>query len=348
LIPPGAAWVVYPADLENGAGHSFWRTFESVVGAHNDKKFFAYNNAAPGVVGVKTKSNSKDTTAQADEAAWIVHTVPGYPKPKVAYTFPASEYANGHLLICLTIAESQIEPIGLAILYKPPAQKRGRILIAAGADWEVYPADLESNAGHSFWKTFESVVGAHGNKKFFAYNNAAPGVVGVKTKSNSKGVVILDDRDGTDEAAWIVHTVPGYPIPKVQYTFPASEYANGHLLICLTIAESQIEPIAAALLMTSPFIYYNDVPDAEVNTRPSLKKVLSGETALKPPFSAKQNIKTQTNPTVPVQIFSKSERSKYEIYQKIISKQLKKTIKVWSRRDKKLKANCKIPGRHIL
>ncbi|XP_003372961.1 deoxyribonuclease II superfamily [Trichinella spiralis] len=201
-----------------------------------------------------------------------------------------------------------------AILYKPPAQKRGRILIAPGAAWEVYPADLDAGAGHSFWKTFESVVGAHNNKNFFAYNNAAPGVVGVKTKSNSKGVVILDTTAPLDEAAWIVHTVPGYPIPKVAYTFPASEYANGHLLICLTIAESQIEPIAAALLMTSPFIYYNDVPDAEVNTRPSLKKVLSGETALKPPFSGKQNIKTQGNPTVPVQIFSKSERSKYGNY----------------------------------
>ncbi|KRY25886.1 hypothetical protein T01_13994, partial [Trichinella spiralis] len=115
LIAPGAAWEVYPADLDAGAGHSFWKTFESVVGAHNNKNFFAYNNAAPGVVGVKTKSNSKDTTAPLDEAAWIVHTVPGYPKPKVAYTFPASEYANGHLLICLTIAESQIEPIGLSI-----------------------------------------------------------------------------------------------------------------------------------------------------------------------------------------------------------------------------------------
>ncbi|KRY42197.1 Deoxyribonuclease-2-alpha [Trichinella spiralis] len=300
LIPPGAAWVVYPADLENGAGHSFWKTFESVVGAHNNKKFFAYNNAAPGVVGVKTKSNSK-----------------------------------GFCRI-------------LAILYKPPGQKRGSLLIPPGAAWEGYPADLDAGAGHSFLKTFESVVGAHNNKKFFAYNNAAPGVVGVKTKSNSKGVVILDITAPADEAAWIVHTVPGYPKPKVAYTFPASEYANGHLLICLTIAESQIEPIAAALLMTSPFIYYNDVPDAEVNTRPSLKKVLSGETALKPPFSAKQNIKTQANPSVPVQIFSKSERSKYEIYQKLISRQLKKTIKVWSRRDKKLKANCKIPGRHIL
>ncbi|KRZ48825.1 Plancitoxin-1 [Trichinella nativa] len=239
----------------------------------------------------------------------------------------------------------------LAILYKPPGQKRGSILIPPGAAWVVYPADLENGAGHSFWKTFESVVGAHDNKKFFAYNNAAPGVVGVKTKSNSKaclGVVILDDRDATDEAAWIVHTVPGYPIPKVQYTFPASEYANGHLLICLTIAESQIEPIAAALFVASPFIYYNDVPDAEVSTRPTLKKLLNGETNIHPPFSSKQTIKTQARDPVSVQIFSKSRRSKYEIYQKIISRQLKKTIKVWSRRDKKLKTNCKIPGRHIL
>ncbi|KRZ48768.1 Plancitoxin-1 [Trichinella nativa] len=235
-----------------------------------------------------------------------------------------------------------------AILYKPPGQKRGSLLIPPGAAWEGYPADLDAGAGHSFLKTFESVVAAQNNKNFFAYNNVAPGVVGVRTKSNSKGVVILDTSAGLDEAAWIVHTVPGYPKPRVAYTFPASEYANGHLLICLTISESQIEPIAAALSLASPFIYYNDVPDAELDSRPSLKKVLNGETAMKPPFSTKQNIKTQANPSVPVQIFSKSERSKYEIYQRIISRQLKKTIKVWTRRDKKLKANCKIPGRHIL
>ncbi|KRX51919.1 Deoxyribonuclease-2 [Trichinella sp. T9] len=204
-----------------------------------------------------------------------------------------------------------------AILYKPPGQKRGSLLTPQGAAWEAYPADLDARADHSFWKTFESVV-------------------------------ILDTSAGVDEAAWIVHTVPGYPVPRVAYTFPASEYANGHLLICLSISESQIEPIAAALSLASPFIYYNDVPDAELDSRPSLKKVLNGETAMKPPFSTKQNIKTQANPSVPVQIFSKSERSKYEIYQRIISRQLKKTIKVWTRRDKKLKANCKIPGRHIL
>ncbi|KRY08257.1 Plancitoxin-1 [Trichinella patagoniensis] len=235
------------------------------------------------------------------------------------------------------------------ILYKPPGEKRGKILVTAAPAWEAYPQDLDNNAGdHSFKKALESVTGTHPNKHFFAYNNAAAGVVGIKTKSNSKGVIILDTTDAADAAAWIVHTVPGYPKPKATYTFPASEYENGHLLICLTIAESQIEPIAAALFMASPFIHYNDIPETEVKTRPTLRKLLNGETAVMPPFTTKQNIGTQAVPSVPVQIFSKSGRSKYEIYQKIISKQLKKTVKVWSRRDKKLKANCKIPGRHIL
>ncbi|KRY53440.1 Plancitoxin-1 [Trichinella britovi] len=238
--------------------------------------------------------------------------------------------------------------INWVILYKPPGEKQGKILVAAAPAWAAYPRDLDNNAGdHSFRKALESVTATHPNKNFFAYNNAAAGV-NVAINDACLGVVILDTTAQTDAAAWIVHTVPGYPKPKVAYTFPASEYANGHLLICLTIAESQIEPIAVALFVASPFIYYNDVPDAEVSTRPTLKKLLNGETPIHPPFSSKQTIKTQAPDPVSVQIFSKSGRSKYEIYQKIISKQLKKTIKVWSRRDKKLKANCKIPGRHIL
>ncbi|KRZ78127.1 hypothetical protein T10_8039 [Trichinella papuae] len=72
----------------------------------------------------------------------------------------------------------------------------------------------------------------------------------------------------------------------------------------------------AALFMASPFIHYNDVPEAEVKTRPTLRKLLNGEAAIMPPFSTKQNIGTQAVPSVPVQIFSKAERSKYERFSK--------------------------------
>ncbi|KRZ82298.1 Plancitoxin-1 [Trichinella sp. T8] len=197
-----------------------------------------------------------------------------------------------------------------AILYKPPGEKAGKILVPAGEAWTPNPQNLENARDHSFAKALESVAQNHQDKSFFAYNNAAPGVIGIKTKSNSKGVLILDVT-AADSAAWIVHTVPGYPKPKVPYTFPASEYANGHLLLCLTISESQIEPIAVALFVAAPFIHYNDVPDAEVSTRPTLKKLLNGETAIKPPFLTKQNIVTQGAPAIPIQVFSKSERSKY-------------------------------------
>ncbi|KRX51508.1 hypothetical protein T09_5292 [Trichinella sp. T9] len=36
-----------------------------------------------------------------------------------------------------------------------------------------------------------------------------------------------------------------------------------------------------------------------------------------------------------------------EIYKKVIVKVLKKTIKVWSRRDSKLKGDCRVSQRHI-
>ncbi|KRZ02455.1 hypothetical protein T11_11232 [Trichinella zimbabwensis] len=73
------------------------------------------------------------------------------------------------------------------VLYKPPGDKRGKILVPAGGVWAANPQDLENAADHSFAKALESVVGNHPAKKFFAYNNAAPGVIGIKTKSNSKG-----------------------------------------------------------------------------------------------------------------------------------------------------------------
>ncbi|KRY44960.1 Deoxyribonuclease-2-alpha, partial [Trichinella britovi] len=129
-----------------------------------------------------------------------------------------------------------------AIVYKAPVQPSGKIIFAtAAAAWQNGAQPLNSNAQHSFATALQHVVGDNPNVKFLAYNNAPPGVANVKTKSNSKGVIIL--ATNADSAAWIVHTVPGFPAAKTGYNWPLAENARGHLLICLTISESQINAI---------------------------------------------------------------------------------------------------------
>ncbi|KRZ47983.1 Deoxyribonuclease-2-alpha [Trichinella nativa] len=234
------------------------------------------------------------------------------------------------------------------IVYKAPGQATGKIIeaTAAAGNWQDGAALIANDQGHSFATALQHVVRENQNVKFLAYNNAPPGVPSIKTKSNSKGVIILSTT--TDSAAWIVHTVPGFPAAKTGYSWPLAENARGHLLICLTILESQINAIAASLLLVQPLIHYNDIPKTETAAMPYFNKLAEGKIPTLPPFTSRQTIRTQNDAApVIVHIYSKSESSKYEIYKKVIVKALKKTIKVWSRRDSKLKGDCRVSQRHI-
>ncbi|KRY44528.1 Plancitoxin-1, partial [Trichinella britovi] len=115
-----------------------------------------------------------------------------------------------------------------------------------------------------------------------------------------------------DSAAWIVHTVPGFPAAKTGYSWPLAENARGHLLICLTILESQINAIAASLLLVQPLIHYNDIPKTETAGMPYFNKLAEGKISTLPPFTSRQTIRTQSGAApVTVHIYSKSESSKY-------------------------------------
>ncbi|KRX53798.1 Deoxyribonuclease-2-alpha [Trichinella sp. T9] len=312
----------------------------------------------------------------------------------------------------------RMQPVtSMQTVYKAPGQANGKIIeaTAPARDWQDGAQALSNNDQHSFAKALQHVVGNDNNIKFLAYNNAPPGVANVKTKSNSKGVIIL--ATNADSAAWIVHTVPGFPAAKTGYSWPVAENNRGHLLICLTILESQINAIAASLLLVQPLIHYNDIPKTETAGMPYFNKLAEGKIPTLPPFTSRQTIRTQSPGTpvtvhiysksesskyaaslllvqplihyndipktetagmpyfnklaegkistlppftsrqtirtqsgaapVTVHIYSKSESSKYEIFKKVIVKVLKKTIKVWSRRDSKLKGDCRGSQRHI-
>ncbi|KRZ77506.1 Deoxyribonuclease-2-alpha [Trichinella papuae] len=503
-------WVDGAAAVTARAGHSFAVALNDVVGNHANIKFLAYNNVPPGIQNVKTKSNGKagvimiSTAGGVNDGAWIVHTVPGFPAAKTGYNWPAAEIAKGHLLICMTIAETQINAIAAslfraepfiyyndipesetagmpdfkklaegqiptmppftisrsikltgagavpvqiysksaksryvwsrrdnklkgdcripqrnirlikspaqiaghatnieadvsnwiisepgnifcftdkpyavtilkrqnlrwqsvltklqflldlillllkAILYKGPAQNTGKLLASdSPGAWVDNAAVVTANAGHSFAVALTHVVGNHANVKFLAYNNVPPGIPNVKTKSSSKGVIIINDTPAGNDAAWIVHTVPGFPAAKTGYSWPAAEIAKGHLLICMSIAENQINTIAASLIRAEPFVYYNDIPESVTAGMPDFQKLAEGQIPSMPPFTARRSIKITAPANVDVHLFGKAPKSRYEIYKKVILKALKKTIKVWSRRDSKLKGDCRIPQRNI-
>ncbi|KRX58018.1 Plancitoxin-1 [Trichinella sp. T9] len=229
-----------------------------------------------------------------------------------------------------------------------PAQPRGMTLIAGGGavNWVVNPADVIQMAGHSFGKVLEHVIDKNAANKFIAYNNIPPDVPKVNTKSNSKGLLMMNPQD-PDEASWIVHTVPGFPKALRGYLFPPEEIQKGHLFICLTIKESEIDAIAMALRIVTPLIYHNDIPDTEINSRPNLKKLVNGESRLTPPLTVTRQISTAAAAGLKVTIYSKSEKSKYEIYRRVLVKKLKTSIKVWTTRDKTLKSDCRILNRNI-
>ncbi|XP_003382284.1 deoxyribonuclease II family protein [Trichinella spiralis] len=255
-----------------------------------------------------------------------------------------------------------------AILYKAPAQAEGKLLTAGAgaANWAGNAAAVTAINGHSFAKALEHVIGADPNNKFISYNNHPPDVPKVRTKSNSKGNekcncdikqrsvqhiqhlgVLMMDITVADAAAWIVHTVPGFPKARTGYLFPPAEVQKGHLLICLTIKEDQIDTIAMTLRIATPLIYYNDIPDAQMNSRPNLRKLVSGESRLTPPLTVTRDTTTAAAPSLKVTIYSKGEKSRYEIYRRVLVRKLKTTIKVWTTRDKILKSDCKTFGRNL-
>ncbi|KRY30910.1 Plancitoxin-1, partial [Trichinella spiralis] len=488
LIAGGGAgnWVANPVDVTQMAAHSFGKVLEHVIAENAANKFIAYNNIPPDVPKVNTKSNSKGLLMMnpqpADEASWIVHTVPGFPKALRGYLFPPEEIQKGHLFICLTIKESEIDAIAeqinsrpnlkklisdesrilppltvtqeistagpgglkitiyskgeksryeiyrrmlvkklkttikvwttrdktlksdcrifgrnirlvtspiavnghanslendvsqwlksqakepaialcidaegifarqksvVVIVYKAPAQNVGKALIAGGGAvaWQNTP-DLTGVAAHAVVKSLEHVIEANPGNKFIAYNNIPPDVPKVKTKSNSKGVLMMNP-NVQDEASWIVHTVPGFPKALRGYVFPLAEIQKGHLFICLTIKESEIDGIAMALRIATPLIYHNDIPDAEIDSRPNLKKLVNAASRLTPPLTVTRQISTADAAGLKVTIYSKGEKSKYEIYRRVLVKKLKTGIKVWTTRDKTLKSDCRILGRSI-
>ncbi|KRX34669.1 Deoxyribonuclease-2-alpha, partial [Trichinella murrelli] len=296
--------------------------------------------------------NGDASSLDSDASQWLISD-PGNKFCVIDKPYQKSQTKEPAMAVCIDDATifGHFNLIGQnlifyrAIVYKAPTRNMGKALIAAAMGWQDTP-DLTMSPGNVVAKPLEHVIAANDANKFIAYNNIPPDIPKVKTKSNSKGVLMMNP-NAADDASWIVHTVPGFPKALRGYAFPPTEIQKGHLFICLTIKGSEIDAIAMALRIATPLIYHNDIPDAQINSRPNLKKLVNGESRFTPPLTVTRKITTAAAAGLKVTIYSKGEKSKYEIYRKVLVKKLKTSIKVWTTRDKILKSDCRILNRNI-
>ncbi|KAL1235894.1 Deoxyribonuclease-2-alpha [Trichinella spiralis] len=267
----------------NGAGDADWAILYK--GPRQDR----------GIPNVKTKSNGKgvimiSTAVGANDGAWIVHTVPGFPKARTGYSWPAAEIAKGHLLICMTIAETQINAIAASLFRAQPF---------------VYYNDIPETETAGM-PDFKKLAEGH-------IPTTPPFTISRSIKLTGAGAVPVHIYSKSAKSRY------GFPAARTGYSWPAAETAKGHLLICMTIAETQINAVAASLIQIEPFVYYNDIPETETAGMPDFKKLAEGQIPTTPPFTTRRSIKTAAQAPVDIHIYSKSAKSKYEIYKKVIN-----------------------------
>ncbi|KRZ07933.1 Deoxyribonuclease-2-alpha [Trichinella zimbabwensis] len=335
ITATNAAWQQSPAPIGNGAGNSFGKALEHVAAVNPNAKFVAYNNKPPNAVGVQTNSNSKgilimDPTA-TDSAAWIIHTVPGFPKALQAYTFPAEEIAKGHLFLCFTIKEEQLdksqrkEPALAVCIDDATIFTRFNdlwmlifLLILPKQITPTSKCQTHDGAGETDWAVLYKAAASAAWRQSPAAITLAAG--------NSFGKALEHVAAADVSAKFVAYN------NKPPNTVGVQTNSNSKAL---------------ALRIARPLVYHHDIPAAEVNSRPNLKNLLNGDSSVLPPLTISKEIKTAADPGIKATVFSKGEKSGYEMFKRVLSRKLKKDLKVWTTRDTKLKSDCRILGRNI-
>ncbi|KRY45691.1 Deoxyribonuclease-2-alpha [Trichinella britovi] len=149
--------------------------------------------------------------------------------------------------------------------------------------WERSARAINEIADHAISKTMASFIVEHRNIKVLAYSDDPPNMPPQNVNSKAKGVLLVDST-GTDAAAWFVHTVPNFLAHLGGYSWPASETAKGHMFLCLSLNEAQLNSVAKAIRYQEPFIYANNLSPALLTQYNELSNLATGVEIRVTPF----------------------------------------------------------------
>ncbi|KRY45692.1 Plancitoxin-1 [Trichinella britovi] len=155
--------------------------------------------------------------------------------------------------------------------------------------------------------------------------------------------VLLVDSTGTDAAAWFVHTVPNFLAHLGGYSWPASETAKGHMFLCLSLNEAQLNSVAKAIRYQEPFIYANNLSPELLIQYNELSNLATGVEIRVTPFleHAKFTTKSANGAAANIEAFGKHKKSYLDMYAKVLKNKLGASIRIWASSDTRSKSICK-------
>nr|AAX22746.1 newborn larvae-specific DNase II-6 [Trichinella spiralis] len=229
------------------------------------------------------------------------------------------------------------------LVYKPPTLLSTKIIKSErNPTWGNSAANIDQDARHSIAATMASFTANNRDISVLAYSDDPPNLPPMNEKSKAKGVLLVHN-GATDAAAWFVHTAPNFLAHLGPYLWPAAETPKGHIFLCLSLNEAQLNSVAKAIRYQEPFIYANNLPAALLNLHNELSNLAKGVQIRVTPFleHAKFATKSAVGAAANIDAFGKHTKSFADIYAKVLKNKLAANIRIWAPSDTRSKSICK-------
>ncbi|KRZ82278.1 Deoxyribonuclease-2-alpha [Trichinella sp. T8] len=164
-------------------------------------------------------------------------------------------------------------------------------------------ATINNDAGHSIRRTMADFVANNGNINVLAYSDDPPNLPPMNEKSKAKGVLLVHN----GAAAWFVHTAPNFLAHLGPYLWPAAETPKGHMFLCLSLNEAQLNSIRV-----TPFLEH-----------------------------AKFTTKSANGAAANINAFGKHTKSYSDMYARVLKNKFAANIRIWAPSDARSKSICK-------
>ncbi|XP_053573822.1 deoxyribonuclease-2-alpha [Bombina bombina] len=175
---------------------------------------------------------------------------------------------------------------------------------------------------------------------YVLYNDQPPRYTASAIRGHTKGVVLLDSKQGF----WLVHSTPHFPPPvNMKYDWPTNAFHNGQSFLCVTYSYNQFKDIGTQLLYNTISSYDSSIPETFSCDFPDLKAAAEDKQVTSRPWN--RSVTLMSAGGKEFTSFSKTGKFRNDLYSGWLSEVLQSALYVqfWRNSAGILPSDCSIP-----